>query len=100
LHDALGNQVDYEQPVFELIESDITQIKAHQIGIKFITGTLMLHQVIGNNMILSLEDLIQDDRDFIDTFTLPMQPGLAITSYRELNKQSAPPVMNTSFKNN
>lgn len=100
LEDVLGNQLNYEQAVFELIESDITQIKAHRLSIKFITGTLMLHQVIGNNMILSLEDLLQDDRDFIDTFTLPMQPGLAITSYRELNKQSAPPIMNTSFKNN
>jgi hypothetical protein len=100
LQDAVGNQLNYEQPVFELIESDIRQIKAHRVGIKFTTGTLMLHQVIGNNMILSLEDLLHDDRDFIDTFTLPMQSNLAITSYRDLNKQSAPPIMNTSFKNN
>jgi len=100
LQDALGNQIKYEQPVFELIESDIAQIKTHKIGIRFTTGALTLHQVIGNNMILSLEDLLHDDRDSIDTFTLPIQPNLAITSYRELNKQSDPPIMNTSFKNN
>lgn len=100
LQDNVGNQLNYEQPVFELIESDIEQIKAHRISIKFTTGPMILHQIIGNNMILSLEDLLQDNRDFLDTFTLPMQPGLAITSYRDLEEPSPKPLLNTSFKDN
>jgi hypothetical protein len=100
LTDTLGKQIEYDSAVFELIESDITQIKAHRVGIKFITGTYVLHQIIGNNLVLSAEDLLNEGGVFTETFTLAMLPNMAVTSYHELNRQASSSVLNNSFNNN
>jgi hypothetical protein len=98
--DTLGKQLEYDSVVFELIESDITQIKAHKVGIKFITGTYVLHQIIGNNLVLSAEDVLNEGGTFTETFTLAMLPNMAVTSYRELTRQNVPDILNNSFNNN
>ncbi|OKS84882.1 hypothetical protein RG47T_0319 [Mucilaginibacter polytrichastri] len=100
LTDVMGKQLDYDSIVFELIESDIMQIKAHKVGIKFTTGTYVLHQVIGTNLVLSAEDVLNEKSNFTETFTLNMETGLAITSYRELNTRIEPDVFKSPFKHN
>ncbi|NCD70811.1 hypothetical protein [Mucilaginibacter agri] len=100
LLDAMGNQLQYENAVFDLIESDLSQKNNHKVGIKFITGTYVLHQVIGDNLVLSLHDMLTHADESFDTFTLKIPANMAISSYKDISGKRIPSILNTSFNNN
>ncbi|MES2265497.1 MAG: hypothetical protein V4520_01975 [Bacteroidota bacterium] len=78
LTDNLGNSVTFEVPKFELIESDTTTMAAHKVALNYITGDLTLLDTFGEYLVLS-----PGGSD--ETFTIKLQNGLAISSYREAN---------------
>ncbi|GGH17338.1 hypothetical protein [Mucilaginibacter phyllosphaerae] len=77
--DTLGNNISFEVPKFELIESDVNNIATHTVAINYITGSLTLLNTIGDYMILTTGD-------GEETFTVKLQDGLAISSYQEQPK--------------
>nr|WP_067058877.1 hypothetical protein [Mucilaginibacter sp. L294] len=80
--DTLGNNITFEVPKFELIESDVTSIAAHKVAINYITGDLTLLNTIGEYLVLTAGN-------GQETFTLKMQDGLAITSYQQAESKTA-----------
>ncbi len=85
LTNVIGGSIQYEMPAFELVESDIINPGAHQVAIKFVTGPLVLHLVVGDVMVLSYQLPGGLQNDNAETFTVKIQPGLAITSFCEIN---------------
>ena len=79
--DVFGTNVKYETPAFELVESDIIDPNAHCVAIKFVTAPLVLHLIIGDVMVLSYQLPGGLQSDVAETFTVKMQPNLAITSF-------------------
>lgn len=85
LQDNIGQPVQFETYKFELIESDITDIKKHVIAIHYITGPLALLHVIGDSMLLTKEiSFNATEQKPCDTFMLSIQNNFAITSYQEI----------------
>lgn len=76
--DTLGNSINFQVPQMELIESDITDIKAHKVAINYITGELLLLNTIGEYLILSADN-------GETTFTVKMQAQLAISRYQQVD---------------
>ncbi|MCO5937245.1 hypothetical protein NAF17_16990 [Mucilaginibacter sp. RB4R14] len=76
LSDNLGNSITFEVPKFELIESDTTTMAAHKVALNYITGELALLNTFGEYMVLGT-------CDSEETFTIKLQDGLSISSYRE-----------------
>jgi hypothetical protein len=85
LTDNDGNNLAFDVPKFELIESDITDKTKHHVAINYCTDTLTLLDVIGEYMVLAIGDVANDDT--ADSFTLKMQPGLSVVFYKELINQ-------------
>ena len=74
LQDALGNEdIPFAQHRFAIVTSDVRDPTAHVISLTWITPELTLHEVIGNQLLLSALPP--------QTFQLEMQPGLSIVSY-------------------
>jgi len=74
LRDALGNEdIPFAQHRFGLIASDVRDPMAHVVCLTWITGDLILHEIIGTQLLLSLLPP--------QTFQLYLQPGLSIVSY-------------------
>jgi hypothetical protein len=80
LNDNLGNQLKFEIPQFELIESNIDDRSAHKLAIIYTTGTLNLLNQLAEFMILADGDTT--DKAALDTFIVKMQPNLSIISYQ------------------
>lgn len=76
LTDNLGNSITFEVPKFELIESDTTTMAGHKVALNYITGDLTLLNTFGEYLILTAGD-------GEETFTIKLQDGLSISSYRE-----------------
>ena len=74
LQDTLGQEeIEFAQHRFDLIASDVRDPTAHTISLTWITGDLLLYEVIGNQLLLS--------RQPPRTFQLEMQQDLSIISY-------------------
>jgi len=74
LQDNLGNEdIPFTQHRFGIVSSDVRDPSTHTISLTWITGDLTLHEVIGDQLLLSLQPP--------QTFQLKMQPGLSIISY-------------------
>ena len=85
LRDALGQPVEFDNHTFEVIESDITNILLHKVAIHFITGWLTLFEIIGDSLLLSKKnDLENGFQKPVETFMLKLQPGLSIINYQEI----------------
>ncbi|SDF00269.1 hypothetical protein SAMN05216464_111245 [Mucilaginibacter pineti] len=80
LKDNLGNQLKFEIPQFELMESDIDDRSAHKLAIIYTTGTLNLLNQLAEFMILADGDAT--DKAAQDTFIVKMQSNLSIISYQ------------------
>jgi len=83
LMDNADNSLVFEEPRFELIESNIMDRTAHRVAIHYSTGMLTLLDTIQDYMILAQGD-VSDDKA-AETFTLKMQPGLSVTYYKSCN---------------
>jgi hypothetical protein len=81
LKDNSGNSVAFEEPRFELIDSDIADKSTHKVAINYCTGLLTLLGVMGEYMVLAKGDVSAEE--IADTFTLKMQAGLSIMYYKE-----------------
>ena len=54
VHDMLGKPcVSLQSHRFEIIASDVRNKAAHQVAITFLSADLVLHEVLGNSMLLS-----------------------------------------------
>jgi len=74
LQDALGNEdIPFAQHRFTLIASDVRDPTVHVISLIWITPELTLHEIIGNQLLLSTLPP--------QTFQLEMQQNLSIVSY-------------------
>ncbi len=80
LKDNADNSLAFDLPVFELIESDIEDKKAHVVAINYITCVLTLLSVIGEYLILAIGDV--NPEEVVETITVKMQPGLSVMSYK------------------
>ncbi len=88
LKDTLGQPVAFETYKFELIESDIHNAAAHRVAVHYITGTLTLHEVLGNYLLLAPEASKEDGATPLpETFMLPLQDGLSICRYVSTEKE-------------
>ena len=83
LKDNAGNNLVFEEPRFELIESNITDRAAHRVAINYSTGLLTLLDTIEDYLILGQGDI--SGGEAAETFTLKMQPGLSIIYYKRCN---------------
>jgi hypothetical protein len=78
--DTLGlSPIPFLQHRFELIASDVKDRSAHKISLLYLTDSITLYAIIGDQLLLGLEPP--------QTFLLKMQPGLSVISYIE----SCPP---------
>lgn len=85
LRDNLDNTVNFDTARFELIESDITDMAAHKVAINYITTDLTFCSIIGEYLVLAKGDA--DPNEAVETFTLKIQPGLAIINYRNCYRE-------------
>ena len=76
LMDTLGlSPIPFLQHRFELIASDVKDRSAHKVSLLYLTDSINLYAIIGDQLLLGLEPP--------QTFLLNMQPGLSIISYIE-----------------
>ncbi len=86
LKDALGQDIAFDNWQFEIIESDILNKSLHKVAIQYTTVPFTLHQVIGETMLLSKENIPENGcHKNDDTFMLVLQPGLCIIKYNEFS---------------
>lgn len=85
LKDALGKDLMFDTYQFEIIESDITDIKVHKVAIVYYTGFYSLHDAYGEYVVLSAGDnrIIEAGLPQ-ETFVLKFQPDLAICNYETI----------------
>jgi hypothetical protein len=75
--DMPGNmQLSFEQHQFKIIASDIQNPQAHKVAILYYTAALLLHEVIGDYLLLGFNDTTA-------TFMLKLNGDIAICSYEE-----------------
>jgi hypothetical protein len=77
--DNLGQPISFETHRFEIVESDITDIKKHKIALVFQTPVLELNTMLGEYLVLSSPQ----DNEESKSFTLQMRPGISIVQYRQ-----------------
>lgn len=86
LTDALGNEdIPFAQHRFGIIASDVRDPSAHVVCLTWITGDLILHEIIGTQLLLSLlpPQTFQLDMSInrTSTFHQPGQTALSVVSY-------------------
>ena len=75
--DTLGNiQLSFERHQFKIISSSIHDRQQHKVAILYYTPPLRLHKVMGNYLLLGLNDTT-------DTFTLKLNDDISIYNYSE-----------------
>ena len=85
LQDSLDQNIPFERYRFEVIESDITNKALHKVAINFATGILTLFAIVGEYFLLAIGDKATPLlNEVVETFMLKMQPGMAVTDYREV----------------
>lgn len=83
LQDNLGRKINFVSQELELQESDLLDQSVHHLHLNYTTGNLILHQIIGEYLLLSIPVSEQDCKEEASTFMLKMQPNVAISSYQE-----------------
>ncbi|RYE31037.1 MAG: hypothetical protein EOP42_11215 [Sphingobacteriaceae bacterium] len=89
LRDTLGRKISFVSQELELQESDLLDQSAHHLHLVYHTGNLILHQIIGEYLLLSVPLTQQDYKEQASTFMLKMQPDIAISSYQEYKTLAA-----------
>jgi hypothetical protein len=79
LVDNIGNPVNFDVAMFELIESDLTNKDAHQLAVSYSTGILTLCDIVGEYLILAKGEVVANQT--AETFTLKLQPNLSIAEF-------------------
>lgn len=87
LQDVHGVPIVFEKYRFELIESDINDIQKHKIAIYFITGNCTCFAEIANHLLLAYGSHVGDNGP-VETFMVPLQPGVNISSVQLLEVNS------------
>ena len=81
LRDNIGQQIPFELYRFELIESDIHDRTHHMAAIYFTSPVLLLHAAIGNMLVCSLKDMLEENSNIV--YTIPLQENLGISYFNE-----------------
>ena len=68
---------------FELVYSDIADRSKHIIALNYITNELTLHGQAGEYLVLSAGDNREKNGQWIETFMLPLYPGLTISNMQK-----------------
>jgi hypothetical protein len=82
LTDSLGNPVTFDIYKTEIIQSDITDHRKHVIALTYITAPLLLVASFGEYLVLSKTADAKQGQ--VETFTIPLQFGLSVVSYKSL----------------
>ncbi|HVI44979.1 MAG TPA: hypothetical protein VM802_08915 [Chitinophaga sp.] len=87
--DSLGvTALPFDTHHFEIIESDIEDRQQHQVAIIYTTPPLTWLGVVGDRLLLVSNDQSYLNNGAQATFMLPLQPQLAISSYKALQLQT------------
>jgi hypothetical protein len=84
LEDMRGRcNIPFARYEFEILDSNIRQPAAHRVAIHYITDPLILVFLAGDHLILSNNNNkpATPPHNWMDTFTLKMQPGLSVVDY-------------------
>lgn len=87
LQDVHGVPIVFEKYRFELIESDINDMQKHKVAIYFTTGNCTCFAEIGNHLLLAYGSHIGDNGP-VETFMVPLLPGISISSFQQLEVNS------------
>jgi len=83
--EAGGANIAFDVPEFKLLESSIVDRSAHKIVIIYTTGFFGLLESFGEYLLLTSTDISTKGSDEpVASFVIKMQPGLSITSYKEI----------------
>ena len=85
--DTHEKPIIFETYKFELIESHLTEKKFHKIALFYYTEIMTLLDNLEAYLLLSPSDKSKEHtagKPIEDTFMLKIQPGLSISSYREI----------------
>lgn len=75
LRDTLDQPVPFDHYAVELIESSLSDPAQHRLAIRFISGPMQLHHVVGNVLVLSEA---KAEGNVFSCINLAWQPNLAI----------------------
>ncbi len=85
LKDSLGiTDILFEKYQFRILESDTTNKQVHKVAIIYLTDTMTLFDIIGENLVLANGDCSTTHDEFASTFVLKMQPELSIFQWAEV----------------
>ncbi|MBE7175442.1 MAG: hypothetical protein INR69_03515 [Mucilaginibacter polytrichastri] len=79
ISDNNGEGITFEGVRFELNESHIAQKNMHKLSVYFTSGKLYLHESIGNFLILSYVDAV--DENSREAFILKLNDALTVSEY-------------------
>ncbi len=82
LEDTTGKQITFDICNLEVIETDISNRLYHTVALHFTTAVLRLHQSFGQFLVLSEEKNSESNPH--ETFTLQLQPNVAVVHYEEI----------------
>ncbi len=82
LYTALSQTIHFDTHQFELIESALNNKLLHIVAVNYITTTLTLHEIIGDQLLLSYYKADDASTEKAETFLVKLQPGLSISSYK------------------
>lgn len=84
LRDQLGNQISFKFAELHLLDSSIEDQALHKVAIRYTTKVLILHEIIGDYLLLSVDKDFDWERDELrQTFMVKTQQGLSISAYCE-----------------
>ncbi|MBS1918546.1 MAG: hypothetical protein JST87_19940 [Bacteroidetes bacterium] len=88
LKDTLGiTSIPFEKFQFHIISSDVTNKATHKVAVIYRTGTMTLHEIIGDHLVLTSGDIsVTHDEGGFNTFIVKMQPELSIINWTEVEK--------------
>ncbi|MDB5157851.1 MAG: hypothetical protein JWR50_2558 [Mucilaginibacter sp.] len=86
LVDNLGDAIAFDVAKFELIQSDLTDSKAHNLAINYSTDILTLCDIVGEYLILAKGDVGLTEP--AETFVLKLQPNLSISEFHIVDQST------------
>ena len=83
LADNLGNNfMPFNNYQMDIIDSNIKDIKAHEIGITFYTPLVSLIDIWDGHYLISLDENLQNLSEGLSTMLFKLQPRLSVTFYK------------------
>ncbi|WP_153797488.1 hypothetical protein [Foetidibacter luteolus] len=78
----------FETAQFQIVESSLINKQQHKIALTYTSGTLSLHAVIGDALLLSSGEN-HENSEAAETFLLQLQPSISICSFKEAHTITA-----------